>query len=195
MIIREKPDVPPSAVAEAEEDTRDLCQSFGLMKDNKNFMWLAFTFAITFGSYVGFGNCISNILDPFGLEPYQLAQIGIGLLVSGLLGAVISGVFVDQTGQFKLCLIMVLTIVVGSISTMAYSLSIDNMDMFIWTAGFLGFGAVAYVPISLALGVELTFPMQPVTVNGSMLMLAQGSGFLLSLAITFITDDTEADVG
>ena len=25
LVIREKPDVPPSAVAEAEEDTRDLC--------------------------------------------------------------------------------------------------------------------------------------------------------------------------
>ena len=67
LVIREKPDVPPSAVAEAEEDNRDLCQSFREMKDNSNFMLLALTFAITFGSYVGFGNCISNILSPYGL--------------------------------------------------------------------------------------------------------------------------------
>ena len=40
------------------------------MKENTNFMMLAFTFAIVFGSYVGFGNCMSNILDPYGLEPH-----------------------------------------------------------------------------------------------------------------------------
>ena len=67
--MREKPDVPPSAVAEADEDDRDLVQSFKVMKENSNFMLLTISFALTFGSYVGFANLISNLMDPFGLEP------------------------------------------------------------------------------------------------------------------------------
>ena len=165
------------------------------MKENSSFMLLTLTFAITFGSYVGFGNCISNILDPYGLQPYQLAQIGIGLLVSGLFGAVVSGIFVDRTGKYKACILIMLTMIVTCISIMAYSLMIDDIDTFVNTTFVLGFCAVGYVPISLALGVELTFPMQPVTVNGSMIMLAQGSGFLLSLLLTVITDDIGAAPG
>ena len=116
-------------------------------------------------------------------------------MVSGLIGAVASGVFVDRTEKFKLCLILELAIVVGSISSMAYALTIGNLDLFVWLALILGFGAVGYVPISLAFGVEMTFPLQPVTVNGSMLMLAQGSGFALSLIITFITDEYDLEPG
>ena len=116
-------------------------------------------------------------------------------MVSGLVGAVMSGVFVDRTGCFKICLIIVLTIVVGSLTSMTYCLTIGNLDLFVWLAFILGFGAVGYVPISLALGVEMTFPLQPVTVNGSMLMLAQGSGFALSLMITFITDEYDLEPG
>ena len=73
LVIREKPDIPPSAVAEADEDDRDLCQSFAAMGQNSSFMLLTLGVALTFGTYVGFGNCVSNILDPFGLEPDVIA--------------------------------------------------------------------------------------------------------------------------
>ena len=69
----------------------------------------------------------------------------------------------------------------------------DFINLFKVASYFLGFAAVGYLPVALAFGVELTFPMQPVTVNGSMIMCSQGAGFLLSCIITYMTDDVSSD--
>ena len=45
MLIREKPDIPPSAVAEATIDNKSFLQSFYLLSKNTNFMLLVVVFA------------------------------------------------------------------------------------------------------------------------------------------------------
>ena len=192
-MIREKPDVPPSAVAAADEDDRDLCQSFRLMKENNSFMLLTVGFALTFGGYVGFSNLASNLLDPFGLKPSQIAQIGICLLVAGMIGAVIAGIFVDRTAKYKFTALSGLTVTFISVLVMTYALHSFNTNLFIGMTFILGIGAVGYIPVSLAFGIELTFPMPAATVNGSMFMVAQALGFVLSSIMMVITDNPAED--
>ena len=67
------------------------------------------------------------------------------------------------------------------------------MGLFYITALLLGFVGIGYVPIVLSFGVELMFPMPPATVNGVMLLLVSGFGFIHSLVVAFITDDAEGD--
>ena len=79
------------------------------------------------------------------------------------------------------------------VSCMTLSLHKLWMGSFLGVALALGFAAVGYVPVALAFGIELTFPMPAATVNGSMLLLAQAIGFVQSLVIAFITDDAASD--
>ena len=121
LIIRAKPSVPPSAVAESEDD-RDLAQSFRVMKENSNFMLLSIAFALTFGSYVGFGNIMSNIIDPYGLTPQDIAQIGLVLLITGVIGAVSIGIWVDRTGMYKCTSVVMLAMITVVVVIMVLAL-------------------------------------------------------------------------
>ena len=78
------------------------------MKENSNFILLTISFSLTFGAYIAFSNVISNLMDPFGLEPRTLAQVAVGLLVSGILGAVLAGLYVDKTGKYKSTVLLML---------------------------------------------------------------------------------------
>ena len=73
------------------------------------------------------------------------------------------------------------------------ALHVQNITAVVIACLALGFAAVGYVPVGLAFGVELTFPMPAATANGSMFMLAQGSGFISSLTINYITDSKNLD--
>ena len=193
IFMREKPAVPPSAVAEADEDEADLWQSFKAMKGNSNFMLLTLSFSLTFGSYIAFSNVISNLMDPFGLTPRTLAFIAIGLLVSGIIGSVLAGIYVDKTGKYKSTVLLML-FATGCVF-LAMSLALHGLWLraFFVTALLLGLAGVGYIPIVLSFGVELMFPMPAATVNGIMLLLVSGFGFIASLVVAFISDDAGSD--
>lgn len=69
LIIRDKPDTPPSAVAAAPPSEDSFCEAFSTMWANKNFMLLAVTYAIIYGVYCTIGAMMSNLLNPFGYGP------------------------------------------------------------------------------------------------------------------------------
>lgn len=60
-------------------------------------MILACAFALVYGVYVALGTTLSNILNPFGYNPTQIATIGGSCLFSGVVGAILVGIILDQT--------------------------------------------------------------------------------------------------
>ena len=69
VVIRDKPETLPSAVASAPIDEMSFLESFKKMWANKNFMILSLTYALQYGVYCGIGTTMSNILNPFGFSP------------------------------------------------------------------------------------------------------------------------------
>ena len=59
------------------------------------------SFALMFGYYVSFGNLISLLFTPFGFAPSKIADLGLYLLLAGLVGAVVIGIWVDRTATYK----------------------------------------------------------------------------------------------
>ena len=66
IIIKDKPDIPPSAVAEAPPSEHSFLKSFKEMWQNKNFMLLAAAYALIYGTVVAISTTMSNCLNPFG---------------------------------------------------------------------------------------------------------------------------------
>ena len=83
----------------------------------------------------------------------------------------IAGIWVDKTGKYKSTAILMLALVVLVVAVMTVALHNAHMRTFIIFAFLLGFASVAYVPVALGLGVELTFPMPAFTSNGSMIIV------------------------
>ena len=101
LAIREKPEVPPSAVAAQEQAEETFCVLFGVMWANKNFMILAVTYAIYYGCCAAVAACLSNILSPYGYTVVDIAKLGFFCMLSGVGAALISGVILDYTAQYR----------------------------------------------------------------------------------------------
>ena len=57
----------------------------------------------------------------------------------------------------------------------------------------IGFFVIPVLPASLGLAIELTFPLSPVLINGTMMMLAQITAALQSITYSTVMDIDHAD--
>ena len=161
LVFRDKPATPPSAVAEVPVQNHNFIEAFRVMKNNTAFMLLTLGFALMFGFYLSLGNLISNLFAPFGFDPREITNIGLYLLVSGIFGAILVGAYVDRTGTYKcttLSLCVANIIFVTGMNQTLYHLDFSQ-GLFITCLILCGFSSVAYIPLSLGFGAELTFPL------------------------------------
>ena len=57
----------------------------------------------------------------------------------------------------------------------------------------LGFFCTAYIPLCLSFGAELTFPLEPALVNGTLTLTGSASAFLLSMLGAFMNHEGKDD--
>lgn len=190
VVFREKPEHPPSAVAEVPVQNLKLVEAFSVMKQNKSYLLLCLSFALMYGFYLSFGVMISNIFTPFGLTPNNISLVGLYLLLSGIFGAVIIGAFVDRTALYKSTMVILSIVNIVFLAIINQTLyHIDNNYTILVTACVLmGFSSVSYIPLCLSFAAELTFPLQPAMVNGGMLLAGQASAFMQSVLYAFSLD-------
>lgn len=195
IVFREKPEHPPSAVAEAPIENRRFGEVFSVMKENRAFMLLCISFALMFGFYVSLGNLISSIFSPFGLSPSEISLLGLYLLVAGIVGAVVISAFVDRTGTYKMT--MIVLSLLNTIFLTAVNQTVYHIDysyaLFLASLILMGFSSVSYIPLCFSFAAEVTFPLQPALINGAMLLAGQLSAFVQSLAFSFCIDVLTTD--
>ena len=167
-------------MAEVPVQNLDITQAFSMMKENKAFSLLVISFALMFGFYVSLGNLISGLFSPFGLSAVEITYMGLYLLVSGILGAVIIGAWVDRTATYKatyavLCMGNIVFLI--CVTQTLYHLHEDR-TLFYISCCCMGFSSVSLIPLSIGFAAELTFPTQPAMVNGGMMLTAQLSAFI-----------------
>ena len=116
-------------------------------------------------------------------------MIGLIMLVGGVFGAVVSGIILDRTQAYKR-LIQVMMLAASIVLGLIYHniLTGGPVGLLYFLVGVLGFAMFSVLPSSLGLGVELTFPMQPALVNGTMMICAQISACLQSLTFSAVLD-------
>jgi len=138
---------------------------------------------------------MSPVFDPFGYTPTELAIIGLILLVSGVVGSILVGIFVDRTAWYKRTMLSLGTMVLITSLLVLLGLQFfsQNKGLMIGCFALLGLFAIGYVPLSFSYGAEMTFPLQPALVNGTLTLLGSFTAFLLSLLASFIIKEGEDD--
>lgn len=66
LVIKEKPDSPPSAVAAVVPKALSFSESVTVLRNNGNFCLLMLTYSLPFGSILAVGGLMSNVFDPYG---------------------------------------------------------------------------------------------------------------------------------
>ena len=192
LVIRDKPDVAPSAVAAAPPSNTTFVASFKEMWANKNFMILALAYALVYGVYCAVGATLSNLLNPFGFTPVEISIAGGSGLLAGVLGALAIGCFLDCTALYRRTHISISVMAFVALVTVSLILATSDKQASLAsiTIGtlLLGVASVSFFPTSLSYGAELTFPLQPALVNACMNFLGQIAAFILMGTSTFITD-------
>ena len=74
---------------------------------NKNFMILVAAYGLIYGVYCGVGGTMSNLLNPFGYSPSEISIAGGCCLLSGVIGALCIGCFLDRTALYRKTTIMI----------------------------------------------------------------------------------------
>ena len=161
------------------------------MKKNRNFLVLAFAMAIPVGSCTSIPILMSNLFDPYGFTSGEISFIGLQLLIAGVVGAVSTGVIVDKTHKYKLMMRLILLTAAVVITSCIVLINLDaiNKRMFAGFMTLFGLAFLGYFPLCLSFGAELTFPLQPALVNGTLLLICSGTAIFFSSLGAYMTSE------
>lgn len=172
LFFKEAPDEPPSAVAAAPIEKIDLKSGFKMFCSNRSLILLTMAFGCFSGMAYSFGNVVSGLFSPYGRDSYEIAIFGLTCLFGGFVGATTSGIILDKTSAYKRFIQTVIFCAIINVAFLSWVvLSNASRTLFMICGFLLGFCCFSALPATLSLGVELTFPMSPVLVNGVMLMI------------------------
>ena len=189
VVFRDRPTHAPSAVALATEQHPGLCAGLKEICKNKSLLRLTIAYSLYIGFMMSKGTLISAIFSPFGYDPFLISMLGIIMLVSGVLGAVVFGIILDRTQAYKRLLqVMMLSAAIAQ-GLILYNMISGGPDALLcFLIGVLGFTRFPILPTSLGLGVELTFPMEPALVTGAMRVCARISAVVQVLIYSAALD-------
>jgi hypothetical protein len=124
-------------------------------------MLVCISFALMFGYYVALSNLLSNFFAPFGFSASEIAELGLYLLGSGVVGAVLVSLWVDRTGTYRMSTIVIIaanTIFLAATSESLYYIKF-SYGLFFTMLLLKSFVGVAFIPLALGFAAELTFPL------------------------------------
>ena len=105
------------------------------------------------------------------------------------------GALMDKTRKYKLA--MNLTTFIITLGTIGLIVGLkfyrENESIFIGWMQVLGFFCTAYIPLCLSFAAELTFPLEPALVNGTLTLTGSAAAFILSLVGAFMNHEGKDD--
>ena len=158
------------------EDTK---QAFS----NCDYVLCFFIFCSIWGTYTIFAVILNPFLGPL-FTPSQLAIIGVVYILSGLVGSIIVGFYIDKTYNFKFAIRF---IAFGNTLCFAVGIWVVTTKNFIVmtiTSIPLGLTTVPILPSVFQFTALISQPIPPAIVNGNMMMTAQLYGFFASLGVS-----------
>ncbi|XP_071793286.1 solute carrier family 49 member A3-like [Asterias amurensis] len=182
------PPTPPSASAAA------VSESFvqGLKKIIRNPAYLLLL--QVFGSGLGLFNTVSSLVEQVlcsrGYSDNFSSMVGALMIGGGMVGAIITGIYVDKTKKFEMTAKMSFTVAVLGVISFCTLSCYQGLDPYIAVAagifGTFGFGAY---PVIMELGVETTYPVAEGTSTGFLVMAGQVQGIAGILLSQYLTTD------
>ena len=116
------------------------------------------------------------------------------MTIFGVISAVVMGMIVDKTAQYRRVHLILMTSVVIAAWLSIWALRTGVAWFIVITVTLCGICDVGIRPVSFSYGVELTFPMQPALINGIMVIAASFIAFILQTSVTLMTEERDSDV-
>ncbi|KAI9481680.1 MAG: major facilitator superfamily domain-containing protein [Benjaminiella poitrasii] len=183
FFIPKKPKTPPSYSASSKNKfALSFRQSLWELFTNWNFLIIMVAFGILCGLASAFTSLLTQIVNPYGINNDDAGYLGAAFIVAGLVGAVVTGVFIDKTGRHKIVIKIYVPIVGALYLAFYFVVKTGNYNAMMAVCVLLGFFTFSLLPVSLELSVESSYPISE-AISSSMLWICSQVLGLIILAV------------
>ncbi|NXE33197.1 FLVC2 protein, partial [Ptilorrhoa leucosticta] len=193
IVFKEKPPNPPSR-AQASIQSRltaeySYMQSILRLLRNANFLLLMVTYGLNVGCFYALSTLLNRmVIHHYPGEEVNAGRIGLTIILSGMVGALISGIWLDKTKTYKQTTLVVYIMSLVGMIIYTFTLSLGHLWVVFVTAGSLGFFMTGYLPLGFEFAAELTYPESEGTSSGLLNVSAQIFGIAFTIGQGQIMD-------
>ncbi|XP_039981328.1 feline leukemia virus subgroup C receptor-related protein 1 [Xiphias gladius] len=194
IVIKDRPPLPPSQAQAVLPDSLPEDYSYkqsiiNLIK-NKAFVLLLISYGIMTGSFYSVSTLLNQmIMACYENQELNAGRIGLTLVVAGMVGSILCGVWLDRTKTYKMTTLIVYGLSFLGMVVFTFTLNQDDIYLVFFTAGVLGFFMTGYLPLGFEFGVEITYPESEGTSSGLLNAFAQIFGIIFTLIQGKLTTD------
>ncbi|KAF9961092.1 hypothetical protein BGZ65_011226 [Modicella reniformis] len=192
LLMADHPPTPPSpSAAEALLQTREEPFYVSLKKvgTNRQFLSLMAVFGTFVASFNAFTSLIAQFTAPYGYSANEAGYFGAAMILSGLVGAGISGPVTDKYKLYKPICRALAPIVTAMYIAFIFVVRRDAFVGIIVVSVVLGFASFAVLPAALELAVEITYPVTPASSTSILWAFAQSMAVIFLLILGALRDD------
>nr|XP_042714475.1 feline leukemia virus subgroup C receptor-related protein 2 isoform X2 [Chrysemys picta bellii] len=184
--------LPPVLVPNLE-DTEQLAYHISIMFFITAAVATVLFILVIIGLNTGCFYALSTLLNRMVIQHYpgeevNAGRIGLTIVVSGMAGALLSGIWLDKTKTYKKTTLVVYIMSLGGLVAYTFTLSLGHLWVVFVTAGVLGFFMTGYLPLGFEFAAELTYPESEGTSSGLLNVSAQVFGIIFTIAQGKIID-------
>uniref|UniRef100_A0A8C8ZVB2 FLVCR choline and putative heme transporter 2 n=1 Tax=Prolemur simus TaxID=1328070 RepID=A0A8C8ZVB2_PROSS len=121
-------------------------------------------------------------------EEVNAGRIGLTIVIAGMLGAVISGIWLDRSKTYKETTLVVYIMTLVGMVVYTLTLNLGHLWVVFITAGTMGFFMTGYLPLGFEFAVELTYPESEGMSSGLLNVSAQVFGIIFTISQGQIID-------
>ncbi|XP_045068934.1 feline leukemia virus subgroup C receptor-related protein 2-like isoform X1 [Coregonus clupeaformis] len=194
IAFQERPELPPTqAQATARcipPEQYSYTASILRLLRNKPFLLLILTYGLNVGCFYAVGTLLNRmIIEHYPGEELNAGRIGLTIVIAGMVGSLICGIWLDRTKTYKQTTLTVYLMSFVGMLVYAFTLSLGHLWIVFLTAGALGFFMTGYLPLGFEFGVELTYPEGEGTSSGLLNCSAQVFGIIFTICQGKIIDN------
>ncbi|XP_058843857.1 heme transporter FLVCR2-like isoform X2 [Acipenser ruthenus] len=194
FVFQEQPRLPPSkakaAIQAISSEQYSYLQSILKLIRNRPFILLIVTYGINTGCFYAVLTLLNKmIIEHYPGEEINAWRIGLTIVISGMVGVLICGIWLDKTKSYKKTTLIVYVMSLVGMVVYAFTLNLGNLLVVFITAGSLGFFMIGYLPLGFEFAVELTYPESEGTSSGLLSMAAKVFGIIFIMCQGRIIDN------
>ncbi|XP_075845588.1 choline/ethanolamine transporter FLVCR1 [Microtus pennsylvanicus] len=200
IAFKEKPLLPPSQAQAALQDSPPAKYSYkssiwNLFR-NVPFVLLLVSYGIMTGAFYSVSTLLNQmILTYYVGEEVNAGRIGLTLVVAGMVGSILCGLWLDYTKTYKQTTLIVYVLSFVGMLVFTFTLDLGYIIVVFVTGGILGFFMTGYLPLGFEFAVEITYPESEGTSSGLLNAAAQIFGILFTLAQGKLMSDYDPVAG
>ncbi|KAF7669124.1 hypothetical protein LDENG_00241000 [Lucifuga dentata] len=195
FVFQERPELPPTQ-AQAHAHARSIpseqysyTASILRLLRNKPFILLIITYGLNVGCFYAVGTLLNRmIIEHYPGEEVNAGRIGLTIVIAGMVGSLICGIWLDRTKTYKQTTLAVYFMTLVGMIVYAATLNLGHLWVVFITAGALGFFMTGYLPLGFEFAVELTYPESEGTSSGLLNCSAQVFGIIFTICQGKIID-------